>query len=174
MHASLFSDCCARLLTVPSLAMLTTDTSTTCPDAMPCSTEKERQLMELLRLEHPQVIADLRAPGCFRVNQSVAVAGIYRSGSTLTYNAVRLWAVLALGPGRGGMAAGRACKPWMFGASHSTATNADGGDDLRDRGTFVVCKDHMLHKDMAGSLGVVIMSRRAPHESICSRKLEGS
>lgn len=86
------------------------------------------------------------------------MAGIYRSGSTLLYNIVRLWTAFGQGAGTGGMAAGRKCTPDMHEYAGSRVT---------------VCKDHMLHDRVAKSVDVVLMSRRAPAQSVCSRKLEG-
>jgi hypothetical protein len=125
----------------------------------PCASALEAEAMRRLETEHPQSLVALRQPGCFPQNRSIAVAGIYRSGSTLLYNLVRLWAVLSQRPGTGGMVAGRRCTAELYPDARSNRIS--------------ICKDHTLHASVVGAVGTVLMSRRTPAQSICSRKLEG-
>jgi len=100
------------------------------------------------------------SPRCFPHGVSVASMGYFRSGSTLLYNTARLW--LALGAGEG-LAAGYMC------ADASTVGVGQKGKPQEH--CSMLCKDHEMKTGVANNAKVLLMSRRDPFYSVCSRKL---
>lgn len=105
-------------------------------------------------------LAALRRPGCFPHGVSVSTMGYFRTGSTMLYNTVRLWAALAAGPS---LVAGWVC-------TDRTAAGI-GVQGAKQETCSLVCKDHEFREGVAQTAAVVLMSRRDPFYSVCSRKL---
>lgn len=133
-----------------------------------CGTSEKRPCLDRFEVEYmlrnsaklSKGLQALRAPGCFPHGASVAAMGYFRTGSTLLYNTVRLWAVLGAGEG---LVAGWMCKdPVQLGIGVAGA---------RQEKCTMVCKDHHWHNGIAEHVSVIFMSRRDPFYSVCSRKL---
>lgn len=102
----------------------------------------------------------IRSAGCFPLGVSIAAMGYYRTGSTLLYNVVRLWAALGAGES---LVAGWMCK------DPKKMSIGDLGTPQEKCSS--VCKDHTWHTGNAEHTSIIVMSRRDPFSSVCSRKL---
>jgi len=101
----------------------------------------------------------LRSPSCFR-GTSVASMGYFRTGSTLLYNTARLWLAMAAGKS---LVGGFMCKdPKELGI---------GVKGAKQEHCSMICKDHEMKSGIAKNAKVLLMSRRDPFYSVCSRKL---
>jgi len=126
-----------------------------------CHTAAEKTYLQKHQAELEVGLKALRAPGCFTHGVSIATMGYFRTGSTLLYNYVRLWAVLATGQS---LVSGFGCK--------SPVAMGIGVAGKPQEHCTVVCKDHDWKSGVAKAATVVISSRRDPWESVCSRKLQ--
>jgi len=125
-----------------------------------CFDSWEKDYMERHAAQIKKGLAAIRAPGCFPHGASVSTMGYFRTGSTLMYNIARVWGALGAD---GSLVGGYTCKnPVELGMGIS------GSDQER---CSMICKDHVFHTDLAKNSHVVLMTRRDPFYSVCSRKL---
>lgn len=125
-----------------------------------CFSKWERSYIELNAARLKRALAVLRSPGCFPHGVSVAALGYFRTGSTLLFNIARLWLVLGAG---NGLISGYTCR--------NPAVVGIGVDGEAAEKCSMVCKDHSWHAGVADNTQIILMSRRDPYHSVCSRKL---
>lgn len=125
-----------------------------------CLTAHEEEYLKKNWASLQKGMQALRAPGCFPHGVSVATLGYFRTGSTLLYNVARLWAALAAGKS---LVSGYGCK-----SPGAMGIGVEGSDQEH---CSLVCKDHEWRAGLAKEATVVLMSRRDPWESVCSRRL---
>jgi len=129
-------------------------------DGRKCMDKWEKSYMEENEGKLKKAFKILRKPGCFPHGVSVASMGYFRTGSTLLYNTARLW--LALGAGES-LVAGFMCKdPKLVGIGVKGAPQEH---------CSMLCKDHEMKSGIDKNAKVLLMSRRDPYYSVCSRKL---
>merc|ERR1719162_129623 len=83
--------------------------------------------------------------------------GYYRTGSTLLFNVARLWAALASDAGT------------MTGFNCFARTGTE--TEKKKSKCTIICKDHVFKESIKSTADTVLMSRRDPFESVCSRKM---
>lgn len=120
----------------------------------------EVKYMTAHEAELSEALQTLRSSSCFPYGTSIAAMGYYRTGSTLLYNTVRLWA--AMGAGESLMAG------WMCKDPKKLAVGLPGAPQER---CTSVCKDHTWHTGNPEHTTTILMSRRDPFYSVCSRKM---
>lgn len=128
----------------------------------PCMDNWESQYMMKNANKLNEGLQTIRSPSCFPRGKSIAAMGYYRTGSTLLYNVARLWAALGAG---GSLTSGFMCKdPEKLGI---------GVPGAKAEKCTSVCKDHTWHTGNPEHTDIILMSRRDPYMSVCSRKLMG-
>lgn len=116
-----------------------------------CLTKFEKQYLESNKTLLEEGLAALHKPGCVRPRKLIVTAGIYRSGSTLLFNQVRLWMNLAF---PGNTSVGYDPNTTQFNIGHYN---------------MLVAKVHILKTYVAARADVLVTSRRSIQETLITR-----
>mmetsp|Transcript_19630 Transcript_19630/g.55193 ORF Transcript_19630/g.55193 Transcript_19630/m.55193 type:complete len:342 (+) Transcript_19630:79-1104(+) len=117
-----------------------------------CTTKFEKQYLLDHQEELKEGLEALRKPGCVKPGNKVATGGIFRSGSTLLFNQVRLWMNLAF-PNNVSTGFDPDPEHFHFAKAHGA----------------VVAKAHKLHDWLARESDHLLMSRRSVVDSVITR-----